>query len=93
MTMMIMSVEVEDAERWAKAWREGPGSRHEMLGQIGVKARTFRDPENPASVGVLLEVPDMDRLQTFMASDENLRAMEADGLKPETLRVLSGFTP
>lgn len=93
METVITSVKVEDGDRWAKAWKEGAGSRHEMFGKIGVTVRTFRDPENPDSVGLLLEVPDMDRFQSFMASDENVRGMEQDGLKPETLRVLREFTP
>jgi hypothetical protein len=45
MTTMIAFHEVEDGERWAKAWQKGPGSRHEMLAEAGVTAaRTFRDP-------------------------------------------------
>ena len=42
---------------------------------------------------MILEVPDMERFQTFMASDEAKRAMDEDGLKLETLRILVEFTP
>lgn len=58
MATLIVFHEVEDGERWAEAWQKGAGSRHEMFGQIGVTARTFRDPENPDSTGLILEVPD-----------------------------------
>ena len=40
-----------------------------------------------------MEVEDMDRFQAFMASDDAEKAMAEDGLKVETLRVLTEFTP
>ncbi len=93
MTTLIIFHEVEDGQQWANAWKQGPGSRHEMFAKIGVKARNFRDPENPNSMGLILEVPDMQRFQTFMASDEAKQAMKEDRLKVETMRVLAEFTP
>lgn len=93
MTTLFGFHEVEDGEHWAKAWRKGPGSRHEMFAKIGVTARNFRDPNNPNSVGVLFEVPDMEKFNTFMASDEAKQAMAEDRLKVETLRILNEFTP
>jgi len=69
MTTAIAVHEVENGEVWAKAWRKGAGSRHEMFAKLGVTARNFRDPENP-----------------------NL-AMREDGLKIDTMRVLTEFTP
>ena len=93
MTTLMGFHEVEDGERWAKAWQKGPASRHEMFGKIGVTARTFRDPENRNMTGVMLEVPDMEQFRSFMASDKAARAMAEDGLKVETLRILTEFTP
>ena len=94
MATMIIFHEVEDGERWAKGWRKGPGSRHEMLAEAGVTAaRTFRDPENPNLTGLILEVSDMEKLQAALASDEMKQAMAEDGLKVETLRNLVEFTP
>lgn len=93
MTTLIVFHEVQDGARWAKAWKQGTGSRHEMFGRIGVTARTFRDPENPNSAGVILQVPDMNQFQTFMSSTEAAKAMEEDGLKTNTMRILSEFTP
>ena len=93
MTTLIVVHEVEYGEHWARAWREGPGSRHELFAQIGVSARTFKNPEHPNSVGLILEVPDMERFQAFMASDEARQAMEEDRLKVDTLRMLGEFTP
>jgi hypothetical protein len=93
MITMIGSHEVEDSERWAKAWRKGPGSRHEMMAELGITARNFRDPGNPNLVGVLFEVPDMEKFQAALASDGMKQAMAEDGVKVETLRMLVEFTP
>lgn len=93
MTTAIVIHEVADGEVWAKAWRKGPGSRHEMFGKLGIKARNFQDPDNPNLTGVLLEVPDMKQLKAFLETDEGQAAMREDGLKVETLRILTEFTP
>ena len=93
MPTMIAFHEVEDGERWAKAWRKGSGSRHEMMAGIGITARTFRDPENSNLTGLIFEVSDMNKFQAALASDEMKQAMAEDGLKVETLRMLVEFTP
>ena len=93
MTTMIFFHEVEDGERWANAWKKGtPGNRHEQFADI-LTARTFRDPENPNSTGLIFEISDMEKFQALMASDETRKAMEEDGLKLDTLRMLVEFTP
>ena len=93
MTTMIAFHETENGEHWAKAWHNGEGSRHEMFDKIGVKCRNFRDPNNHNSTGVLLEIPDMAEFENFMTSDEVKKAMEEDGLKVESLRILVEFNP
>jgi hypothetical protein len=93
MTTLIAFHEVEDGDHWASAWHAGAGSRQEMFGRIGVTARTFRDPRRPNVTGLIFEVPDMDRFQSFMATEEVVRAMEEDRLKVETVCVLSEITP
>ena len=92
MTTMIALHETENGERWAKAWHKGEGSRHEMFDKIGVKCRTFRDPNNHNSTGAILEIPDMVAFENFMASDEAKKAMAEDGVKVESLRMLVEFT-
>jgi len=92
MPTVLVFHEVEDGERWAAGWRSGSGRRREMFATIGVTARTFRDPENPDNVGLLLEVPDLDELQTLAGSEEAKRARAEDGLKQETIRILHEFT-
>jgi hypothetical protein len=93
MATLIICHEVEDGQRWAKAWQKGAGSRHEMFEKIGVKARTFRGMENPDLTGLILEVPDLDKFQSFMEAEDAKKAMKEDGLKVETLKVLREFTP
>ena len=93
MTTLFAFHEVEDGDHWVKAWHGGAGSRQEMFGQIGATARLFRDPEHPNVTGVLLDVPDLDRFQAFMATDEAAQAMKEDRLKVETMHVLTEITP
>ena len=93
MTTMIIFHEVKNGDQWAEAWRKGKGSRHEMFARHGIKARTFRDPKNSDSTGVILEIPDMAKWQKFMDSDEAKKAMTEDGLKVDTVRMLVEFTP
>jgi len=93
MTTVMAFHEVDDGDVWANAWRNKAGSRHEMFAKIGVECRTFRDPDNTEWVGVILEVPDMKKFRTFMESPEAKRAMDEDGLRLDTMRILTEFTP
>ena len=93
MTTLIMFHEVENAENWVNSWKKGEGIKHELFGKIGVKVRTFRDPNNPNMTGGILEVPDMKAFEELLATEEIQKATAADGMKMETLRVLSEFTP
>lgn len=90
---MIVFHEVAEGTVWANAWKEGPGSRQEMFDKIGVRARIFKDPQNGNLTGLILEIPDMAAFQSFMETDEARRAMEEDGLKLESVRMLTEFTP
>ena len=93
MTTAIVYHEVSNGDVWAKAWKKGAGSRHEMFGKAGIKARNFRDPKNPNFTGLILEIPDMAAFQALLASPEGQKAMREDGLKVETMRLLVEFTP
>lgn len=93
MITAIVYHEVNNGDVWAKAWRTGPGSRHEMFGKVGVKARTFRDPENFNRTGLILEIADMSAFQALLAAPEGQKAIQEDGLKVETMRLLVEFTP
>jgi len=93
MNTAIIFHEVKDGTVWAKAWKKGPGSRHEMFGKIGTKCRNFRDPQNPNATGIMAEISDMAKFQALLQSDEGKKAMNEDGLKVETMRLLVEFNP
>lgn len=93
MTTAIIFHEVQDGALWAKAWKKGPGSRHEMFGKLGIKCRNFRDPNNPSTKGVMAEIPDMEKFQELLQSDEGRKATREDGLKVETMRMLFELIP
>lgn len=76
--------DVKDTEHWLASPK-----RQEFFGPLGVtNIRTFVDPEQPARVGVLMDVPDMDALMAAMESDAAAEAMTYDGVLPETLVIL-----
>lgn len=93
MTTLTIFHEVKDGNKWAAAWKKGPGSRHEMFATIGAKARTFRDPDNHNRVGIIMEVPDIKKFDELLSSPVGKKAMADDGLKLESMRVLAEFTP
>jgi hypothetical protein len=93
MTTAMIFHQVQDGAVWTKAWKQGPGSRHEMFATIGVTCRNFRDPSDPNATGVLASIPDMAKFDALLKSDEGQRAMREDGLKVETMRLLVEFVP
>ena len=93
MSTVIIFHEVQDGDQWAKAWRKGPGSRHELFAKYDVKARTFRDPQHKNYTGVIIEASDIKKFHAALESEEGKKAMAEDGLKLETMRMLSEFTP
>ena len=64
-----------------------------MFGKLGIKCRSFRDPNNPNATGLLADIPEMEKFNEFLRSDEGQKAMRDDGLKVETMRMLVEFTP
>ena len=93
MTTAIVFHEVQDGAVWARAWKQGPGSRHEMFDAIGVTCRAFRDPQNVTHTGLILEVPDLAAFQALLASPAGQQAIREDGLKVDTMRMLVEFVP
>ena len=75
MTTVIIFHEVQDGSVWAKAWKKGPGSRPEMFGELGIKCRTFHDPNNQNATGIMAEIPDMARFQELLQSAKGQKAM------------------
>lgn len=84
MPTVIAHHDVKDTEHWLASPK-----REEVFGPMGVtNIRTFVDPENPARVAVLMDVPDLDALMASLQEPGMADAMEYDGVQPETLVML-----
>jgi hypothetical protein len=76
--------DVKDRDYWLASPK-----REEFLGPLGVtNIRLFVDPENPARVGGLMDVSDMDAVMGAMKTEAAAEAMASDGVVPETLVIL-----
>lgn len=88
-TTLAITHEVEDADRWLAAW-QGEGSRHELFAQHGAPhVRVFQSPESPNHVGLVIDVEDMEALQSLLSSPEGEQAKAEDGVKDATMTVLA----
>jgi hypothetical protein len=84
MPTVIAYHDVKDTDHWLASTK-----REEFFGPLGVtNIRTFVDPQNRNRVGVLMDVPDMDRVMAELQSEAAAGAMEHDGVQPETLVLL-----
>jgi hypothetical protein len=52
-------------------------------------ARTFRDPNGSNRVGMIVEIPDFAAFEKLMQTEDAAEAMKYDGVRPETLLILS----
>jgi len=85
---MVITHEVEDAERWLAAWRGDDGRRAYFAANAGVSAvRTFQSPDNPNLTALVIDIADSDAFESFMASDAASAAKAEDGVKDATLRA------
>ena len=75
--------EVDDVDHWVRSPK-----REEFFGPLGMTARTFVDPDKTNRVGLLITVPDLDTLQSALASEAAADAMKFDGVRPETIVML-----
>ena len=82
-TIMIFH-EVDDVDHWVTSPR-----RQELFGPLGMTARTFVDPTGSNRVGLLAEVPSMEAFQEAMESPGAAEAMKFDGVRPETIVMLT----
>lgn len=84
MATYVITHEVNDVQHWLAS-----SKREEIMGPMGVSARTFVDPQGSNKVALLAEIPDMDAFQAFMQTPEAAAAMEHDGVRPETLVIMA----
>jgi ketosteroid isomerase-like protein len=86
---LVILHEVDDADHWMAAWR-GEDSRHSLFEANGAAAvHTFRSVDNPHLTGLVISVSDMAALQEMLESGDGMAAAEADGVRMDTIKVLT----
>jgi len=89
MTHLMITHEVDDAEHWMAAWR-GDNSRHKLFKDNGAAhVHTFTSADNPNLTGLVVAVSDLDALNAMLGSEEGLAAAAEDGVRMDTLIVLT----
>jgi hypothetical protein len=83
MPTMLVVHEVDDVDLWLTS-----PTREEVFGPLGYTIRTFVDPTDAHRVGLLVEGPGLDVFEQFMKTDAAADAMQHDGVRPDTVRVL-----
>jgi len=76
--------EVDDVDHWLSSPK-----REEVFGPLGITVRTFRDPEGSNRVALIVDVPDMAAFEDVMQSEAGADAMKFDGVRRETLLILT----
>ena len=80
---VIATHEVDDVVHWFNSPK-----RAEFFEARGMKVTPFRDPGgDDMTVAVLIETPDMDTLQTALATAEAAAAEKHDGVHADTIKV------
>jgi ketosteroid isomerase-like protein len=88
-TYIMISHEVESAERWMAAWR-GENNRHMLFKENGADhVHTFVRPENPHLTGLVVKVNDMGALEAMLATEDGMAAAAEDGVRADTIKVLT----
>jgi hypothetical protein len=84
MPTVVAVHEVDDVDHWLSSPK-----REEIFGPLGITVRTFRGDEDSKQVGLIAEIPDMAVWQEMMQSEAGAEAMKFDGVRPETLVILT----
>jgi ketosteroid isomerase-like protein len=86
---LVIIHEVDDMDQWLAAW-QGEDNRHQLFEANGAaRVHTFTNPDNPHQAGLVISVSDMAALIAMLESEEGLAAADADGVRRDTLRVLT----
>jgi len=84
MQTLLAFHEVDDVDHWLASPK-----REQFFGPRGITVRAFRDPAGSNRVGLIFEVPDVESFQAGLQTEEAAEAMRHDGVRPETILVLS----
>lgn len=84
MPTVIATHQVKDTAHWLASPK-----RAEIFATIGVtNIRTFVNPQDRTSVGLMMDVPDMDAMAALLQSEEGRAAEDHDGVLAETIVIL-----
>jgi uncharacterized protein (DUF1330 family) len=75
--------DVDDVDHWLKSPK-----RAAFFETHGITVRTFVDPGGSKRTGVILEVPDLAKLEEAMASEAASDAMQHDGVHADSVVML-----
>lgn len=84
MPKLIVTAEVEDRTEWEKSFR----THGELFRGFGFKSPALIGTNENNEVAVLMSVDDPEAAMATLSSRENVQAMEADGVKRETVKAL-----
>jgi hypothetical protein len=84
MTTLLITHDVDDVDHWLASPK-----REEYFGPRGITTRTCVDAERSNHVGLIVDVADMETLQQALATPEAADAMKHDGVRPDTLHIMT----
>lgn len=80
---VIATHDVNDVDHWFNSPK-----RAEFFTKHGMTVTAFRQPGGSESLcAVLIETPDLETLQTALATEEARQATEYDGVHADTLKI------
>ncbi|MBT8106977.1 MAG: hypothetical protein KJP17_01985 [Gammaproteobacteria bacterium] len=83
MPRIITTHKVDDVAHWLKSTK-----RQELFAGVVENIRTYVNPDDPNSVGLTMDVADMDAFHAVLKSEAGAAAMKHDGVRPETIVLL-----
>jgi hypothetical protein len=84
MAKILVTAEVEDRTEWEASFR----THGELFRSFGFKSPALIGTNENNEVAVLLGVDDAEAAMETLSSPKNVQAMEADGVKRETVKAL-----
>lgn len=80
MITVLITHEVDDLQHWLESPHRAPA-----FASVGFTVETFVDPTATNKVGIVLEGPSLDELQSLLGTPFAANVMELDGVRPETI--------
>ena len=84
MATLLITHDVDDVDHWLAS-----PTREEYFGPLGITTRTFRDPSGSNRVALIVETPSLAAWEAALQSEAAAQAMQADGVRPDTILLLS----